>query len=72
MRYYTEDGGTGVEDGLKFMLKPAAFARLKNDPDIADPLTASDEKLAQYADFYYEYDPKAAATPSRRSPAAGC
>ena len=63
--------GTGVEDGLKFMLNPAAFARLENDPDVGDPLTASDEKLAQYADFYYEYD-LTAATPSRRSPAAGC
>ena len=32
------------------------YARLMADPQVSDPLEASDEKIAQYADFYFEYD----------------
>ena len=31
-------------------------SRLAADPNVSDPLTASDFFVAQYADFYYEYD----------------
>ncbi len=39
---------------LKYVLEPDAFARL--DADVADPFTASDATVAQYADYYFEYD----------------
>lgn len=52
-RYYT---GSSSQFLLKFSLNAAAFERLKNDPSVTDPLTASDILVAQYADFYFEYD----------------
>ncbi|MBC8873387.1 MAG: RHS repeat-associated core domain-containing protein [Planctomycetes bacterium] len=41
---------------LKYVVNPAAYERLKADPDVTDPLTASDSKVAEYADNYFEYD----------------
>ena len=41
---------------LKYVVNPAAYARLVADPQVNDPLTTSDEKVAEYADFYFEYD----------------
>lgn len=41
---------------LKYVLTPAAYARLKADPSVTDPLTASNTIVAQYADYYFEYD----------------
>ena len=55
-RYYQAGDANGFEHGLKFILEPDAFAELAADPDVADPLAASDAKLAQYASYYYEYD----------------
>jgi len=40
----------------KYVVNPAAYERLKADPDVTDPLTASDLKVAEYADYYFEYD----------------
>jgi len=41
---------------LKYVVNPEAYERLKADPNVTDPLTASDSKVAEYADFYFEYD----------------
>ncbi len=41
---------------LKYVLRPASFERLKNDPNMTDPLTASDLIVSLYADHYFEYD----------------
>ena len=40
---------------LKYVVNPASYARLAADPEVSDPLTASDAIVAQYADFYYEF-----------------
>lgn len=61
-RYYKPGEAGGFEHGLKYKLGPAAFQRLKRDPQVASPFTASDEKVAQYADNYYEYDNQQRAT----------
>jgi RHS repeat-associated protein len=70
-RYYKQAPGessssssssSGGPDGppdlhmLKYVVNPAAYERLSADPTVSDPLTASDLKLAQYADQYFEYD----------------
>lgn len=41
---------------LKYVVNPEAYNRLKNDPSVTDPLTASDAIVSQYADYYFEYD----------------
>jgi RHS repeat-associated protein len=41
---------------LKFVVNPASFERLAADPNVTDPLTASNAIVALYADYYYEYD----------------
>lgn len=41
---------------LRYILLPATFERFQNDPNVSDPFTASDSLVAQYADYYYEYD----------------
>ncbi|MEX0818036.1 MAG: hypothetical protein WD070_00540, partial [Pirellulaceae bacterium] len=54
-RYHT--GGTaGYEHQVKYVLGPEEFERLAADPEVADPLSASDEKVAEYAATYLEYD----------------
>ncbi|HYH67626.1 MAG TPA: hypothetical protein VD866_23210, partial [Urbifossiella sp.] len=55
-RYYTTGEAGGFEHGLKFAFGPAAFERLKGDPQVADPFLATDAQAARYADHYYEYD----------------
>ena len=42
----------GLQHGLKFVVGPEAFARLSRE---ADPFTAPDEVVANYADYYFEY-----------------
>jgi RHS repeat-associated protein len=41
---------------LKYIVQPASYARLAADPNVSNPLTASDGIVAQYADYFYEYD----------------
>ena len=41
---------------LKYVVKPDAYKRLSDDPNVSDPLTASDAIVAQYADHYFEFD----------------
>ena len=70
-RYYTEwpdwesfasSSSSSMSDWIptahlvKYVVNPASYARLMADPQVSDPLEASDEKIAQYADFYFEYD----------------
>ena len=37
-------------------MQPESYARLAADPNVSDPLIASDFYVAQYADNYFEYD----------------
>ncbi|MBN8624754.1 MAG: RHS repeat protein, partial [Planctomycetes bacterium] len=54
-RYYLDSaGGTGFAHGLKYVLEPEAFRRLS--AAVADPLAATDAQVAQYADYFYQYD----------------
>jgi len=41
---------------LKYVINLEAYERLEADPNVTDPLTASDSKVAEYADKYFEYD----------------
>jgi hypothetical protein len=52
-RYWKAGEANGFEHGLKYVLEPESYAQLSA---VADPLTASDSQVAQYADYYYEYD----------------
>ena len=63
-RYYKDGETNGFEHGLKYALGPQAYARLAEDPQVGDPLLASDTKVAEYADNYYEYDGAQRATKS--------
>ena len=36
--------------------QPAVLRPLGADPEVSDPLTASDFLVAEYADCYFEYD----------------
>ena len=49
---------------LKYVVDPASYDRLAADPQVSDPLTASDAKVAEYADHYFEYDASRRATKS--------
>ena len=42
---------------IKYALDPEAFERLSDDPRVTDPFTASDEIVAEYADYAFEYNP---------------
>ncbi len=53
-RYYTNWCPPGVPHGLKFAVGPGAYQRMTGDS--IDPLTAPDWQVAQYADYYFEYD----------------
>ncbi len=55
-RYYVLGASNGFPSGLKFVIGPAAFARMMSQTTPINPLTASDAALAQYADYYFEYD----------------
>ena len=52
-RYWKAGQASGFTHGLKFALGPESYARLAA---VADPLAAGDGLLAQYADYYFEYD----------------
>ena len=54
-RYYGTGDANGIEHGPKFVLGPEAYYRLAADPQVADPLLASEAKVAEYADEYREY-----------------
>ena len=41
---------------LKYIVLPAAYDRLAADPNVTDPVTASNEIVALYADFYFKYN----------------
>ena len=53
-RYYKTGALQGFAHGLKFVVNPAAFARLI--AATANPFQASDSVVAQFADNYFEYD----------------
>jgi RHS repeat-associated protein len=47
-------GGGAYQSGLKYVLKPEAYARAVGAG--LDPLTATDEQLSPYANHYFEFD----------------
>jgi hypothetical protein len=47
-RYYLDGDAQGFEHGLKYVLGNEAFHQALNDPQIADPLLATDSQLAPY------------------------
>ncbi len=49
-------GDNGFAHQLKYILNKEAYNKLTADPNVSDPLTATDAQVAQYADFYYEFD----------------
>lgn len=49
-RYYQDEEEHGFEHGLKFVVRPAAYARMTEDS--LDPLSVSNAVLSQYADQY--------------------
>ena len=54
-RYYQNAaGGIGFKHGLKFVVQPATYQQMVADGH--DPLTVSDAIVADYADFYFEYN----------------
>ncbi|WP_166442703.1 RHS repeat domain-containing protein [Phragmitibacter flavus] len=53
-RYYTSNGGTGFTHGLKYVIRDTAYQRMVNAGH--QPETAPEEVLAEFADFYFEYD----------------
>ncbi len=53
-RYYTAGQSKGFVHGIKYALNPQAYANLV--AAVGNPLTASDAQVAQFADFYFEYD----------------
>ena len=55
----SSSSSTGASDfahQLKYILNKEAYNKLAADPSVSDPLTATDAQLAQYADFYFEFD----------------
>ena len=54
-RYYEETESVPPHL-LKYVLEPEQYAALAADPDVEDPLTASEEEVAEYATYYFEYD----------------
>ncbi len=55
-RYYKTGDANGFEHGMKYALDAQAFARLKRDPQVANPFLATDAQVAKYADNYFEYN----------------
>ncbi len=55
-QYYLRWEIGGFAGALKYYLDAEAYERLKNDPAVSDPLSASDALVAQYATLYLEYD----------------
>jgi RHS repeat-associated protein len=52
----SSSGGDGFAHEIKYILGKEAYNKLAADPSVADPLTATDAQVAQYADIYYEFD----------------
>ncbi len=52
----SSSGGQDFAHQLKYILNKEAYNKLAADPNVSDPLTATDAQVAQYADFYYEFD----------------
>ena len=52
----SSSGGGQAAHLVKYVLGPLAYERLADDPEVSDPLAASDAQAAQYADHYFEYD----------------
>jgi RHS repeat-associated protein len=52
-RYFKSGATEGFEHGLKYVLGPGSYAEMAL---VQDPLTATDNQLAEYADHYFEYD----------------
>lgn len=53
-RYYKNGDANGSRSGMKYMVKPEAYARMVRAG--LTPESATDAHLAQYADYYFEYD----------------
>jgi RHS repeat-associated protein len=54
-RYWPRVGsGQGIFDGLKYVVNPQSYARLA--AAVSDPLQATDQDLAPYADNFFQYD----------------
>lgn len=53
-RYYKAGAANGFVHGLKLALDAAAFDKLA--AFVPDPYTATDAEVAQFADYYFEYD----------------
>lgn len=62
-RYWLDNTGGGMLHGLKYVVEPAAYARM--EADSINPLTASDATLSLYADKYFEYDSEKRVTKER-------
>lgn len=62
-RYYKAEDSDGFAHGLKFAVGPEAYELMLADS--IDPLTATNTQVAQYADFYFEYDSERRATLER-------
>ncbi len=56
-RYYKDGDADGAAHLLKYDLGSEGFSRLSAS---IDPLTASDEQVARYADAFYKYNPETA------------
>ena len=52
-RYWKDGDAKGFAHGLKYVVEPESYARIS---EVTDPLLASDSQIAQYADYYYEYN----------------
>lgn len=55
-KHYGESDANGGANAPKYDFDEEAYQRLMADPQVSDPDTASDAKLAQYATTYFEYD----------------
>lgn len=52
----SSSGDGGFAHQLKYILNKEAYNKLAADPNVSDPLTATDAQVAQYADYYFEFD----------------
>ncbi len=69
-RYYTGETG-GYVDGLKFVFRPASYARLV--AALGTGLSSlTDTQVAPYADNYFEYDTSQRVTKEVAAAAGGC
>lgn len=53
-RYYLSGDAHGVAHGMKFQVLPESYQRMVNAG--LSPETATDAQMANYADYYFEYD----------------